>query len=145
MINTKYLFVNGAIFLAILASGIVIGMYPLSNKSETPKIKKYEYMGEVKTGFPPEKPLDHHISNYKNINKVGVVSDVATAYEIGNAVLIATYGKDKIDYSEPFSIQLQDGFMWTVRAQSQNTDFLFYYEIGIDKRDGRIDHVAVEI
>ncbi|MDN5554861.1 hypothetical protein [Prevotella sp.] len=144
MMKTKSLFVNVAISLAILICGIVVGRFLLSAKSEPPP-KKYEYMGEIKTGFPPEKPLDHRISNYKNINKVGAVPDAATAYEIGNAILIATYGKNKIDYSESFGIQLQDGFMWTVRAQSQNTDFLFYYEIGIDKRDGRIDHMTVEI
>ena len=145
MTNTKSLFVKVATPLAILICGIVIGRFLLSTKPETPKNTKYKYGGEVRTQMPLLEPLKHRISNYKNINKVGAVPDAATAYEISKALLIATYGKDKIDYSESFSIQLQDGFMWTVRAQSQNTNFLFYYEIGIDKRDGRIDHVTVEI
>ena len=136
MINTKSLFVKVATPLAILICGIVIGRFLLSTKPETPKNTRYEYDGEVKEG-PPLAPLGQRVSNYKHINRVGVVPDAATAYEIANAVLIDTYGKDKIDYSESFSIQLRRKYIWTVGAVAQNQPFWFY-EINIDKRDGCI-------
>ena len=63
--------------------------------------------------------------------------DAATAYEIANAVLIATYGKNKINYSERFSIQLRNKYIWTVGAVAQYQPFWFY-NIEIDKRDGCI-------
>ena len=134
MMKTKSLFVNVAISLAILICGIVIGKFLLSAKPEPPK-KNYEYFGEIER--TPLEPLGQRVSNYKHINRVGVVPDAATAYEIANAVLIDTYGKDKIDYSEYFSIQLRRKYMWTVGAVAQNQPFWFY-EINIDKRDGCI-------
>ena len=134
MMKTKSLFVNVAISLAILICGIVIGKFLLSPKPEPPK-KNYEYFGEIER--TPLEPLGQRVSNYKHINRVGVVPDAATAYEIANAVLIDAYGKDKIDYSESFSIQLRRKYMWTVGAVAQNQPFWFY-EINIDKRDGCI-------
>ena len=140
--KTKSLFVNVAISLAILASGIVIGRFFLSTKPETPKITKYKYGGEVRTEAPLLEPLKYRISNYKDINKVGAVPDAATAYEISNALLIATYGKDKINYSELFGIQLRDDYIWTVGAVAQYQPFWFY-NIEIDKRDGCIIHYTL--
>jgi len=140
MMKTKSLFVKVAISFAILASGIVIGRFFLSTKPEPPK-KNYRYFGEVKEG-PPLEPLGQRVSNYKHINKVGVVPDAATAYEIANAVLIATYGKNKIDYSECFSIQLRNKYIWTVGADAQYQPFWFY-NIEIDKRDGCIIHYTL--
>ena len=134
MMKTKSLFVNVAISLAILICGIVIGKFLLSAKPEPPK-KNYEYFGEIER--TPLEPLGQRVSNYKHINRVGVVPDAATAYEIANAVLIDAYGKDKIDYSEYYSIQLRRKYMWTVGAVAQNQPFWFY-EINIDKRDGCI-------
>ena len=136
MINTKSLFVKVATPLAILICGIVIGRFLLSTKPKTPKNTKYVYYGERESEAPLE-PLGYSISNYKNINKFGAVPDAATAYEICNAILIASYGKDKIDYSESFSIQLRRKYIWTVGAVAQNQPFWFY-EINIDKRDGCI-------
>ena len=143
MMKTKSLFVNVAISLAILICGIVIGRFLLSPKPEPPKITKYKYGGEVRTEAPLLEPLKYRISNYKDINKVGAVPDAATAYEISNALLIATYGKDKIDYSEPFKIQLEDGYIWSIEAESQDSPFLSYH-IAIDKRNGRIIHLIVK-
>ena len=136
MINTKSLCVKVATPLAILICGIVIGRFLLSTKPQTPKNTKYVYYGERETEAPLE-PLGYSISNYKNINKFGAVPDAATAYEICNAILIATYGKDKINYSEHFSIQLRNKYIWTVGAVAQYQPFWFY-NIDIDKRDGCI-------
>ena len=136
MMKTKSLLVKVATPLAILICGIVIGRFLLSTKPETPKNTRYEYDGEVKEG-PPLAPLGQRVSNYKHINRVGVVPDAATAYEIANAVLIDTYGKDKIDYSEPFSVELRNKYIWTVGAVAQYQPFWFY-NIDIDKRDGCI-------
>ena len=141
MINTKSLFVKVATPLAILICGIVIGRFLLSTKPETPQNTKYVYYGEVKEG-PPLAPLGQRVSNYKHINKVGAVPDAATAYEIANAVLIATYGKNKINYSERFSIQLRNKYIWTVGAVAQYQPFWFY-NIEIDKRDGCIIHYTL--
>ena len=141
MINTKSLFVKVATPLAILICGIVIGRFLLSTKPETPQNTRYEYDGEVKEG-PPLAPLGQRVSNYKHINKVGAVPDAATAYEIANAVLIATYGKNKINYSERFSIQLRNKYIWTVGAVAQYQPFWFY-NIDIDKRDGCIIHYTL--
>ena len=136
MINTKSLFVKVATPLTILICGIVIGRFLLSTKAERPKNTKYVYYGERESEAPLE-PLGYSISNYKNINKFGAVPDAATAYEICNAILIATYGKDKIDYSEPFSVELRNKYIWTVGAVAQYQPFWFY-NIDIDKRDGCI-------
>ena len=136
MMKTKSLLVKVATPLAILICGIVIGRFLLSTKPKTPKNTKYVYYGERESEAPLE-PLGYSISNYKNINKFGAVPDAATAYEICNAILIASYGKDKIDYSESFSIQLRRKYIWTVGAVAQNQPFWFY-EINIDKRDGCI-------
>ncbi len=136
MINTKSLLVNVTTPLAILICGIVIGRFLLSTKPKTPKNTKYVYYGERETEAPLE-PLGYSISNYKNINKFGAVPDAATAYEICNAILIASYGKDKIDYSEPFSVELRNKYIWTVGAVAQYQPFWFY-NIDIDKRDGCI-------
>ena len=141
MKNTKSLFVNVTISLAILICGIVIGRFLLSTKPETPQNTKYVYYGEVKEG-PPLAPIGQRVSNFKHINKVGVVPDAATAYEIANAVLIATYGKDKINYTEYFSIQLRNKYIWTVGAVAQYQPFWFY-NIEIDKRDGCIIHYTL--
>ena len=141
MINTKSLFVKVATLLAILICGIVIGRFLLSTKPETPKNTKYVYYGEREKEAPLE-PLGYRISNYKNINKFGAVPDAATAYEICNAMLIATYGKDKIDYSEPFSVELRNKYIWTVGAVAQYQPFWFY-NIEIDKRDGCIIHYTL--
>ena len=136
MMKTKSLFVKVATPLAILICGIVIGRFLLSTKPKTPKNTKYVYYGERESEAPLE-PLGYSISNYKNINKFGAVPDAATAYEICNAILIATYGKDKIDYSEPFSVELRNKYIWTVGAVAQYQPFWFY-NIDIDKRDGCI-------
>ena len=136
MMKTKSLLVKVATPLAILICGILIGRYLLSTKPQTPKNTKYVYYGERETEAPLE-PLGYSISNYKNINKFGAVPDAATAYEICNAILIATYGKDKINYSEHFSIQLRNKYIWTVGAVAQYQPFWFY-NIDIDKRDGCI-------
>ena len=141
MINTKSLFVKVATPLAILICGIVIGRFLLSTKPKTPKNTKYVYYGERESEAPLE-PLGYSISNYKNINKFGAVPDAATAYEICNAILIATYGKDKIDYSEPFSVELRNKYIWTVGAVAQYQPFWFY-NIEIDKRDGCIIHYTL--
>ena len=141
MINTKSLLVKVATPLAILICGIVIGRFLLSTKPKTPKNTKYVYYGERESEAPLE-PLGYSISNYKNINKFGAVPDAATAYEICNAILIASYGKDKIDYSEPFSIQLRNKYIWTVGAVAQYQPFWFY-NIEIDKRDGCIIHYTL--
>ena len=141
MINTKSLFVKVATPLAILICGIFIGRYLLSTKPETPQNTKYVYYGERETEAPLE-PLGYSISNYKNINKFGAVPDAATAYEICNAILIASYGKDKINYSEHFSIQLRNKYIWTVGAVAQYQPFWFY-NIEIDKRDGCIIHYTL--
>ena len=141
MMKTKSLFVKVATPLAILICGIVIGRFLLSTKAERPKNTKYVYDGEVKEG-PPLAPLGQRVSNFKHINKVGVVPDAATAYEIANAVLIATYGKDKINYTEYFSIQLRNKYIWTVGAVAQYQPFWFY-NIEIDKRDGCIIHYTL--
>ena len=136
MMKTKSLFVKVATPLAILICGIVIGRFLLSTKPKTPKNTKYVYYGERESEAPLE-PLGYSISNYKNINKFGAVPDAATAYEICNAILIASYGKDKIDYSEPFSVELRNKYIWTVGAVAQYQPFWFY-NIDIDKRDGCI-------
>ena len=136
MMKTKSLLVKVATPLAILICGIVIGRFLLSTKPKTPKNTKYVYYGERETEAPLE-PLGYSISNYKNINKFGAVPDAATAYEICNAILIASYGKDKIDYSEPFSVELRNKYIWTVGAVAQYQPFWFY-NIDIDKRDGCI-------
>src|SRR5574344_267076 len=136
MMKTKSLLVKVATPLAILICGIVIGRFLLSTKPQTPKNTKYVYYGERETEAPLE-PLGYSISNYKNINKFGAVPDAATAYEICNAILIATYGKDKINYSEHFSIQSRNKYIWTVGAVAQYQP-LWFYKIDIDKRDGCI-------
>ena len=136
MMKTKSLLVKVATPLAILICGIVIGRFLLSTKPKTPKNTKYVYYGERESEAPLE-PLGYSISNYKNINKFGAVPDEATAYEICNAILIASYGKDKIDYSEPFSVELRNKYIWTVGAVAQYQPFWFY-NIDIDKRDGCI-------
>ena len=141
MMKTKSLLVKVATPLAILICGIVIGRFLLSTKPKTPKNTKYVYYGERESEAPLE-PLGYSISNYKNINKFGAVPDAATAYEICNAILIATYGKDKINYSEPFSIQLRNKYIWTVGAVAQYQPFWFY-NIEIDKRDGCIIHYTL--
>ena len=143
MMKTKSLFVIVAIYLAILSFGIIIGRFLLSTKPEAPKITKYKYGGEVRTEAPLLKPLEHCISNYKNINKFGAVPDAATAYEISNTILITAFGKDKIDYSEPFKILLEDSYVWSIEAIPYNQPF-GYYGIGIDKRDGSIIYFSLE-
>ena len=100
------------------------------------------YIMEREKQKPPLEPLGYSISNYKNINKFGAVPDAATAYEICNAILIATYGKDKINYSEHFSIQLRNKYIWTVGAVAQYQPFWFY-NIEIDKCDGCIIHYTL--
>ena len=145
MMKTKSLFVKVPVFLAILVCGIVIGKYLPSTKPEVPKIKKYEYEGERKTTFPPKEPLDHRFTSIKAVNKFGVVSDAATAYIIAKAILRATYGReDNIDYSIPFSIELQDGYVWSVDAAYSRAMFTTCYNIAIDKRDGHIVNLSAE-
>ncbi len=146
MMKTKSLFMNVAISLAILTCGIVIGKYLLSNKPETPKIKQYEYVGEIKTTHPPKEPLDHRFTSIKEVNKFGVVPDAATAYIIAKAILRATYGtRDDIDYSIPFTIKLQDDNVWSVHARCNMSTFTAWYNIAIDKRDGHIVNLSAEI
>ena len=143
--KTKSLFVNVAISLAILTCGIAIGKYLPITKSETPKIKQYEFSGKVKTGFPPEKIFNHRFTSIKEVNKFGVVPDAATAYIIAKAILRATYGReDNIDYSIPFTIELQDGYVWSVDALYSRATFTTSYNIAIDKRDGRIVNLSAE-
>ena len=102
-------------------------------------------MGERKTTFPPKEPLDHRFTSIKNINKFGVVSDAATAYIIAKAILRATYGReDNIDYSIPFTIELQDGYVWSVDARYSRDMFTTWYNVSIDKRDGRIVNLSAE-
>ena len=145
MMKTKSLFVKVPVFLAILVCGIVIGKYLPSTKPEAPKIKKYEYVGERKTTFPPKEPLDHRFTRIKDVNKFGVVSDAATAYLIAKAILRATYGReDNIDYSIPFTIELQDGYVWSVDARYSRDMFTTWYNVSIDKRDGRIVNLSAE-
>ena len=145
MMKTKSLFVKVPIFLAILVCGIVIGKFLLSAKPEAPKIKKYDYVGKIKTGFPPEKLQYHHFTSIKEVNKFGVVPDAATAYIIAKAILRATYGReDNIDYSIPFTIELQDGYVWSVDALYSRATFTTSYNIAIDKRDGRIVNLSAE-
>ena len=146
MMKTKSLFVKVPVFLAILVCGIVIGKYLPSTKPEAPKIKKYEYVGERKTTFPPKEPLDHRFTRIKDVNKFGVVSDAATAYIIAKAILRATYGReDNIDYSIPCTIQLQDGNVWSVDAAYSRAMFTTWYNVSIDKRDGHIVNLSAEI
>lgn len=130
----------------ILVCGIVIGKFLPSTKPEAPKIKKYEYVGERKTTFPPKEPLDHRFTRIKDVNKFGVVSDAATAYIIAKAILRATYGReDNIDYSIPCTIQLQDGNVWSVDAAYSRAMFTTWYNVSIDKRDGHIVNLSAEI
>ena len=143
--KTKSLFVNVAISLAILICGIVIGKYLLSAKPEPPQ-KKYKYMGEMKTTRPPKKTLEHRFTSIKSVNKFGVVPDAATAYIIAKAVLRATYGRlDDIDYSIPFTIELQDGYVWSVNARYNRAMFTTWYNIAIDKRDGHVVNLSAAI
>ena len=143
MMKTKSLFVKLPIFLAILVCGIVIGRYLLSAKPEAPKIKKYDYVGKIKTGFPPEQLQYHHFTSIKEVNKFGVVPDAATAYIIAKAILRATYGReDNIDYSIPCTIQLQDVNVWSVDAAYSRDMFTTCYNIAIDKRDGHIVNLS---
>ena len=145
MMKTKSLFVNVAISLAILVCGIVIGKFIPSAKPGTPKIKKYVYSGEINTGCKtPITPLKYGFSISDSFNKIGAVPNVATAYEISNAIFIRTFGKDKINYSIPFRIEIQDGYIWSIEAQSLNTPLLLFYNIRIDKRNASIDSLFVE-
>ena len=145
MIKTKSLLLNVAISLVVLACGILIGKFLPSTKPKTPKITKYVYYGEINTGCKTPIPsLVHRISRSDIFNKLGGVPNVATAYEISNAIFIRTFGKDKINYSTPFRIELQDGYIWSIEAQSLNTPLLLFYKIRIDKRNGSIDSLFVE-
>ena len=145
MINTKYLFVNVAISLVILVCGIVIGKFLSSTKPEMPKITKYVYSGEINTGCKsPITPLKYGFSISDTFNKIGAVPNASTAYEISNAIFMRTFGKDKINYSIPFRIELQDGYIWSIEALSLNTPLLLFYNIRIDKRNGRIDSLFVK-
>ena len=144
MMKTKSLLLNGAISLVVLVCGIVIGKFIPSAKPETPKITKYVYSGEINTGDPPPMPLPkYRRSNSDNINKTGVAPNVATAYKISNTIFIRAFGKDKINYDKPFKIQLEDGYIWSIEAESQDSPFLSYH-IAIDKRNGRIIHLIVK-
>ena len=145
MINTKSLFVKVATPLAILVCGIVIGKYLLLTKPEPPKITKYVYSGEINTGCKsPITPLKYGFSISDTFNKIGAVPNASTAYEISNAIFMRTFGKDKINYSIPFRIELQDGYIWSIEALSLNTPLLLFYNIRIDKRNGRIDSLFVK-
>ena len=144
--KTKSLFVNVAISLAILTCGIAIGKYLPITKSETPKIKQYEFSGKVKTGFPPEKIFNHRFTSIKEVNKFGVVPDAATAYIIAKAILRATYGRqNNIDYSIPSIIELQDGNVWSFDARYNRAMFTTWYNVSIDKRDGHVVNLGSEI
>ena len=144
MMKTKSLFVKVPVFLAILVCGIVIGKYLPLIKFEKPEIKQYEYLGKINTGSKaPIKPLPYNISNDNAVNKSGVVTNAATAYKISNAIFIRAFGKDKINYDKPFKIQLEDGYIWNIEAESQDSPFLSYH-IAIDKRNGRIIHLIVK-
>lgn len=143
--NTKSLLVKVPIFLAILVCGIVIGKYLLLTKPEPPKITKYVYSGEINTGRKGPIPvLVLRISRSDTFNKIGAVPNASTAYEISNAIFMRTFGKDKINYSIPFRIELQDGYIWSIEALSLNTPLLLFYNIRIDKRNGRIDSLFVK-
>ena len=145
MMKTKSLLLNVAISLVILVCGIVIGKFLPSTKPQTPKITKYVYSGEINTGCKtPIPPLKYRISKFDDLNKIGAVPNVVTAYEISNAIFIRAFGKDKINYSTPFRIELQDGYIWSIEAQSLNTPLLLFYNIRIDKRNGSIDSLFVE-
>ena len=144
MMKTKSLFVKVIISVAILSLGIIIGKYLPLIKFEKPKIKQYEYLGKINTGSKaPIKPLPYNISNDNAVNKSGVVTNAATAYKISNAVFIRAFGKDKINYDKPFKIQLEDGYIWSIEAESQDSPFLSYH-IAIDKRNGRIVYLLVK-
>ena len=144
MMKTKSLFVIVIISVAILSLGIIIGKYLPLIKFEKPKIKQYEYLGKINTeSKAPIKPLPYNISNDNAVNRSGVVTNAATAYKISNAVFIRAFGKDKINYDKPFKIQLEDGYIWSIEAESQDSPFL-YYHIAIDKRNGRIIYLRVE-
>ncbi len=144
MMKKKYLLVKVAMSLVIFVCGIIIGKYLPSIKPPTPKIIKYVYSGEINTGDPPPMPLPkYRRSNSDNINKTGVVPNVATAYKISNTIFIRAFGKDKINYDKPFKIQLEDGYIWSIEAQSLDTRYLSYH-IAIDKRNGRIIHLLVK-
>ena len=41
------------------------------------------------------------------------------------------------------SVQLEDGYIWSIEAESQDSPFLSYH-IAIDKRNGRIIHLIVK-
>ena len=144
MMRTKSLFVKVIISVAILSLGIIIGKYLPLIKFEKPKIKQYEYLGKINTGSKiPIKPLPYNISNDGGVNRSGVVTNAATAYKISNAIFIRAFGKDKINYDKPFKIQLEDGYIWSIEAESQDSPFLSYH-IAIDKRNGRIIHLIVK-
>lgn len=144
MINTKSLFVKVVISVAILSLGIIIGKYLPLIKFEKPKIKKYEYLGKINTGSKiPIKPLPCNISNRDRVNRSGVVTNAATAYKISNTIFIRAFGKDKINYDKPFKIKLEDGYIWSIEAQSLDTRYLSYH-IAIDKRNGRIVYLLVK-
>ncbi len=143
--KTKSLLVKVPIFLAILICGIVIGRFLLSTKPKTPKNTKYVYYGEINTGCKsPITPLKYGFSISDTFNKIGAVPNASTAYEISNAIFMRTFGKDKINYSIPFRIELQDGYIWSIEALSLNTPLLLFYNIRIDKRNGRIDSLFVK-
>ena len=88
--------------------------------------------------------LVYRISRSDTFNKIGAVPNATTAYEISNAIFMRTFGKDKINYSIPFRIELQDGYIWSIEAQSRNTPLLLFYNIRINKRNGRIDSLFVQ-
>ena len=143
MMKTKSLFVKVIISVAILSLGIIIGKYLLLIRFKTPEIKQYEYLGKINTGSKaPIKPLPYDISNDNDVNRSGVITNAATAYKISNAIFIRAFGKDKINYSELFSIQLRNKYIWTVGAVAQYQPFWFY-NIDIDKRDGCIIHYTL--
>ena len=102
-------------------------------------------MGERKTTFAPKEPLDHRFTRIKDVNKFDVVSDAATAYIIAKTTLRATYGRlDDLDYSIPFTIELQDGYVWSIDARYNRATFTTWYNVSIDKRDGRIVNLSAE-
>ena len=144
MMKKKYILVKVAMSLVIFVCGIIIGRFLPSTKPPTPNITKYVYSGEINTGYPPPKPLPkYRRSNSDNINKNGAVPNITTAYKISNAIFIRAFGKDKINYDKPFKIQLEDGYIWNIEAESQDSPFLSYH-IAIDKRNGRIIHLIVK-
>ena len=118
MIKTKSLLLNVAISLVVLACGILIGKFLPSTKPKTPKITKYVYSGEINTGCKTPMPaLKYRISKFDDLNKIGAVPNVVTAYEISNALFIRAFGKDKINYSTPFRIELQDGYIYNPQIE----------------------------